>query len=452
MNKNNDSPAHFVPTIDSATLPKTPADEWAENTNSMLSGARGEESSNYSPQMQKQGREIPGSFPEEQQTNGNASANGGTLLDSAKTYLPAQDDMQRAMTGAGQAAKSYLPPSVAAYLPSSSSSPQSTSVPEETDPDLAPPRPPFAAASRDTSASTLTNASTEAQAGSPRPDSFSSSTTSFAPTATMASLDSHTTNMTNLSTTVHTGGPSSPHPVRPLAVPTANTGISSRPVSAAGSRFKENLVTPPVPFSDSDPDVPIVGAGAPDTMPLPTPHGALPTPPAAHSSVAAAPSAPAPGSGGAAGSGSAQAAGLPVSTDVHPNSRTPSPRPATEAAAVAGASAGVASGLEEGWTPAPQSANPFSATVASPPSGTLGVPPVEESASASDLSEGTTSGEGEGEVKGKDGKVRKEGGRRRRLVQRLKEKVQHIGGGDGHGGKRVSGQGEGHAHAEVSFS
>ncbi|KAJ7477467.1 hypothetical protein FB451DRAFT_1173017 [Mycena latifolia] len=49
-------------------------------------------------------------------------------IDTAKTYLP---DVQRAMTSAGQAAKTYLPQSVAAYLPSSSS--------VEADPGLAPP-------------------------------------------------------------------------------------------------------------------------------------------------------------------------------------------------------------------------------------------------------------------------------------------------------------------------
>ncbi|KAJ6520994.1 hypothetical protein DFH09DRAFT_1426335 [Mycena vulgaris] len=125
-----------------------------------------------------------------------ATRSGEALVATAKSYLPAQDDVQRAMTNAGQTAKAYLPQGVAAYLPSASSEPSS---------DLTPPRPPFATDDR-----ASTNLSTEAQAGSIGPPHLDS-----------PDLD-------NLSTLVHTGGPASLHPVTPL-----------------GSRFAENLVMPP---------------------------------------------------------------------------------------------------------------------------------------------------------------------------------------------------------------
>ncbi|KAJ6521005.1 hypothetical protein DFH09DRAFT_820968, partial [Mycena vulgaris] len=86
------------PSIDSATLPQTPADEWAQNTNGILEA--------HTPQN------IPGSFPEEHA----ATRSGETLLATTKSYLPVQDDVQRSMTNAGQTAKAYLPQSVAAYL------------------------------------------------------------------------------------------------------------------------------------------------------------------------------------------------------------------------------------------------------------------------------------------------------------------------------------------------
>ncbi|KAJ7604007.1 hypothetical protein B0H17DRAFT_1222315 [Mycena rosella] len=79
------------------------------------------------------------------------ATSGDSLLASAKSYLPGQDGIQRPMTNTGQAAKAYLPQGLAAYLPASSADSQ---------PDLMPPRPLFAAP---TSGSASTNLSTEAQ-------------------------------------------------------------------------------------------------------------------------------------------------------------------------------------------------------------------------------------------------------------------------------------------------
>ncbi|KAJ6459206.1 hypothetical protein DFH09DRAFT_876278, partial [Mycena vulgaris] len=81
-------------------LPQTPADEWAQNTNGILDA------------HETTTQNVPGSFTEEHA----AARSGETLMATAKTYLPAQDDVQRAMTNAGQTAKAYLPQGVAAYL------------------------------------------------------------------------------------------------------------------------------------------------------------------------------------------------------------------------------------------------------------------------------------------------------------------------------------------------
>jgi hypothetical protein len=95
---------NLFPTIESTA---TPADKWPSSTNAQ--------------KPQEMGPPFPGSLPEElapQQQNSES-----TLLDTAKTYLPGSDDVQRAMTSVGQAAKTYLPQSVAAYLRASSRSP-----------------------------------------------------------------------------------------------------------------------------------------------------------------------------------------------------------------------------------------------------------------------------------------------------------------------------------------
>ncbi|KAF7339051.1 hypothetical protein MVEN_01981300 [Mycena venus] len=142
---------------------------------------------------------FPGSFPEEpasQQQNNEST----TLLDTAKTYLPDPDDVQRAMTSVGQAAKAYLPQSVAAYLPSASSSSL------ETDPDLAPPHPPFLADLPVTGDSGLRTLSTEAQAGSLLPPRVDSTSTSLSDA-----------DLGHLSTPAHISAAASPHPVPPLS-------------------------------------------------------------------------------------------------------------------------------------------------------------------------------------------------------------------------------------------
>ncbi|KAJ7791529.1 hypothetical protein B0H13DRAFT_792423 [Mycena leptocephala] len=214
---------NLVPTIQSTALPTMPAREWAESTHNKVLETQKPSSPLHTPDLR-----IPGSFLEEPEP-GAGSSGGETLFDTAKRYLPAQDDVQRALTHAGQAAKGYLPQSVASYLPSSSSS----------DTELTPPRPPFATRTSDTG-SALSNLSTQAQAGSLPPLGDSQSTLS----AAADKYNDTDTVSTNLSTRVHTGRSASPHRVAPLSRPTTP------------SRFVEDLssVTPPAHASSLEND------------------------------------------------------------------------------------------------------------------------------------------------------------------------------------------------------
>ncbi|KAJ7852802.1 hypothetical protein B0H14DRAFT_3656738 [Mycena olivaceomarginata] len=185
---------------------------------------------------------------------------GKTLLDTAKTYLPAEDNVQRAITNGAQAAKAYLPSSIAGYLASSSDS------------ELPPPRPPFA--SEGMGGSALTNLSTEAQAGS----LDSASTVSAAQNPIDASLG-------NLSTTVHTGTAASLHPVAPSdpvaptpppapfdtpPVPALPTPLTHDPAILApkrNSKFIEGFPTPPTPAALTESPAPLSSAFSTDFVP-----------------------------------------------------------------------------------------------------------------------------------------------------------------------------------------
>jgi len=187
-------------------------------------------------------------------------------MNNARGYLPAEEDVQRAITNAGQTAKAYLPQSMAAYLPSASDS------------DLPPPRPPFAILTDDRADSNL---STEAQAGSlrpPLPDSISTSTVSVAQTPDGAE--------STLSTTVHTGTAESLNPIPPLV----------------RSKFTEEFVTPPGLSLTESPDalssssmtafVPpshSEGGPAPSNSTAPTANTALQAPTAGPDVVAPSP-------------------------------------------------------------------------------------------------------------------------------------------------------------------
>ncbi|KAJ7464097.1 hypothetical protein FB451DRAFT_1179936 [Mycena latifolia] len=218
-----------APTIDA--LPQTPADEWAERTNSMLGAQEGD----------TPGRDMPGAFPQEPAREPAAAPAAPT-----RSGMPRPDDGQGGRKAYLRACASTLPPAQLTFHAAA----QADAV--DLDLDLAPPRPPFAAhsANRD---SVNSNLSTEAQAGSIGPPRLDSESTLSAADTLDSVADS------NLSTRVHTGGPASPHPVAPLPTP------------APGSRFAEALVTPPLP--------PHSQSAGPDVAPPPAPHGVLEPPP-----------------------------------------------------------------------------------------------------------------------------------------------------------------------------
>ncbi|KAJ7149439.1 hypothetical protein C8R43DRAFT_887889, partial [Mycena crocata] len=86
----------------------TPADEWADSTNEIL-GAHV-----VTTPLEAPGPNVPGSFPDE---FASITASGDSrVLDTAKAHLAAEDDLQRAITSAGQTAKVYLPQGLTAYL------------------------------------------------------------------------------------------------------------------------------------------------------------------------------------------------------------------------------------------------------------------------------------------------------------------------------------------------
>ncbi|KAJ7602800.1 hypothetical protein DFH06DRAFT_1152561 [Mycena polygramma] len=159
---------------------------------------------------------VPGWFPDEPQSQakeeegaggpdeGQEGAGGG-LVETAKSYSPGEEDVQRALTNAGQAAKGWLPTSVAAYFPSSEESSTATSDPSVT-----------------SETSTTSALTCDLVQGRKRPKKVKKGRKAT-------------------STTVHTGGSDSPHPAAPLAL-----GVNE-------SRFIEALPSPPIsiPISES---------------------------------------------------------------------------------------------------------------------------------------------------------------------------------------------------------
>ncbi|KAL0570524.1 hypothetical protein V5O48_011433 [Marasmius crinis-equi] len=116
-----------APKLDAATLPATPAHEWADETSAKLDASV--TPGDRPPLVQglsTPGVEVPGSYP--RGADSTASSSGG-ILDMAKQYLPGQEDVQGALRNATETAKTYLPPSVAAYLPGGAT--KETSLPSQ---------------------------------------------------------------------------------------------------------------------------------------------------------------------------------------------------------------------------------------------------------------------------------------------------------------------------------
>ncbi|KDQ23694.1 hypothetical protein PLEOSDRAFT_1090573, partial [Pleurotus ostreatus PC15] len=146
---------NMVPTIDAAALPDTPAHEWAEGTSSALQSKLDDQSpqpvhslntdatmssspigvggarvsapplTSKASTSSTPGNEFPGAYPRDNSTTpGIATSAASTAKDtayqiyeSAKQYIPAQEDIQQTLENASTTAKQYLPASVGAYLP-----------------------------------------------------------------------------------------------------------------------------------------------------------------------------------------------------------------------------------------------------------------------------------------------------------------------------------------------
>ncbi|KAJ7511390.1 hypothetical protein B0H11DRAFT_1674481, partial [Mycena galericulata] len=91
------------PTISSGALPQTPAEEWADSLQDTL------DSHVTRTPVGTPGPKLPGGWNDEVEP---PTSNGKATAPDLRTYLPAQEDVQRALAGA----KAYLPQGVAAYL------------------------------------------------------------------------------------------------------------------------------------------------------------------------------------------------------------------------------------------------------------------------------------------------------------------------------------------------
>ncbi|KAJ6578524.1 hypothetical protein B0H19DRAFT_1123402 [Mycena capillaripes] len=310
-----------------------------------------------------------------------------TLLDTAKTYLPTEDDVQGAMTSVGQAAKTYLPQSVAAYLPSASSSSESPPVPQS-------------------SLSTPTRTPLPAL---PSPAVFDDAPTAPAPT----SIDNHQS-------------PFAPAPVLPpFALPSASAvragGFAlpdtSSPSSAhestqrpgsADSKFVEGIPSPmPAPAAAED-SSPMVASPTPAPLNTPAVPGSTPINPGLGSANGVSSRAP----------------------QVPQGKNAPLPLDAPHFTVVdSGAAASENTDTAPPVPPKTDSAPPAPPTVASPP-----LPPIPTTTTtdvAHDNDSGAEGDSGSGSGSASDAGADAAAGKKQRrkkpkLLQRLKDKM-HVG-------------------------
>ncbi|KAK0432777.1 hypothetical protein EV421DRAFT_1457406 [Armillaria borealis] len=101
---------------------QTPSHEWADATTSAL-GSQKPLTPALPSAVSTPGHDFPGAYPggsEEKVVEGAASGGGG-ILETAKQYIPGQEDVGKALSNATETAKQYLPQAVVAYFPDSNS-------------------------------------------------------------------------------------------------------------------------------------------------------------------------------------------------------------------------------------------------------------------------------------------------------------------------------------------
>ncbi|THU90557.1 hypothetical protein K435DRAFT_864186 [Dendrothele bispora CBS 962.96] len=143
------------PTIDDKVLPSTPSHEWANDT---LDAAAQSNTATMdripiNSTTSTPGLEFPGAFPRDprgQSETVNSSSGGGggggggghaqegsSVLDTAKQYIPAQEDVQKVLKNVGETAKQYLPQTIVSYFPGSEPT-TTTSLPSQENDELTP--------------------------------------------------------------------------------------------------------------------------------------------------------------------------------------------------------------------------------------------------------------------------------------------------------------------------
>ncbi|KAK0472830.1 hypothetical protein EDD18DRAFT_1033674, partial [Armillaria luteobubalina] len=99
----------------------TSSQEWADETKSAL-GSQKPLTPALPSAASTPGHDFPGAYPggsEEKAVEGTASGGGG-ILETAKQYIPDQEDVGKALSNATETAKQYLPQAVVSYFRSGS--------------------------------------------------------------------------------------------------------------------------------------------------------------------------------------------------------------------------------------------------------------------------------------------------------------------------------------------
>ncbi len=98
---------------------QTPSHEWADKTTSALGSQKPLTPTPALPSaVSTPGHDFPGAYPggsEEKVVEGTSSGGGG-ILETAKQYIPGQEDVGKALSNATETAKQYLPQAVVSYF------------------------------------------------------------------------------------------------------------------------------------------------------------------------------------------------------------------------------------------------------------------------------------------------------------------------------------------------
>ncbi|KAK0472496.1 hypothetical protein IW261DRAFT_1311683, partial [Armillaria novae-zelandiae] len=94
----------------------TSSHEWADETKSALASQKPLTAALPSA-ASTPGHDFPGAYPggSEEKAVEETSSGGGGILETAKQYIPGQEDVGKAISNATETAKQYLPQAVVSY-------------------------------------------------------------------------------------------------------------------------------------------------------------------------------------------------------------------------------------------------------------------------------------------------------------------------------------------------